>query len=74
MTKRSYSYRMATDAGAEEPYKGRTLGELSDLTGISSSVLANKWNTPRDFTLGEASAIAPHIGMTVDEFVAWVLA
>lgn len=65
---------MATDAGAEEPYKGRTLGELSDLTGISSSVLANKWNTPQDFTIAEASEIATHIGMSVDEFVAGVLA
>lgn len=47
---------------------------LSDLTGLDAGTIAAKWDTPRQFTLSEVDALAPHLGMTADEFVTAVLA
>lgn len=59
---------------AVAPYRGFHLEEISDLSGVDEAVIAGKWSDWSLFTLGEAAAIAPHLGMSVDEFVGEALA
>lgn len=58
----------------EGRWNGLSIEDLSDLTGINSRTLAEKLPSPEGFTLAEVAELAPHLGMTVVEYVAAVLA
>ena len=60
--------------GTERTYNGLTVSYLSDLSGIDEANLAVKLLNPRAFTLGEVAELAPHLGVTVDAYIAAVLA
>lgn len=65
---------MGTTNRATAPYRGFHLEEISDLSGVDEWVIASKWADKRQFTLAEVAAIAPHLGMTFDQFVTEALA
>lgn len=64
---------METLRTAEDRYNGHSIEDLSDLSGIDSDILTAKFATPREFTLDEVDALAPHLGVPSDVFVAEVL-
>ena len=64
---------MGTQRTAESRWNGLSAEDLSDLSGVDSSVIADRMNHPRDFTLAEVAALAPHLGTTTHAFIGSVL-
>lgn len=50
-------------------FNGLSADVLSDLTDVDILTLEECMPRPQNFTIAEVADLAPHVGMTVEEFV-----